>query len=105
MKSIKTSVKYLSEYQEKYKAKTRKEEVDQGLKIGDFVFIRKHLGKHKARELHVIHGCEKVGNTKYFIVRKAGNQLRLKVYKMLQQELVKAPIRNEVIYDVENEDY
>ena len=83
-----------SKYQEKFQSKFKKEAVEQDLKIGDFVFVRKQLGKHKARELHVIHDYKQVGKTKFFVVRKADNQLRSKTYLMLQQELVKAPIKN-----------
>ena len=85
-----------SKYQEKFQAKTKKKTVEQNLKVGDFVFVRKQLDKHKARELHVIHEEKTVGNTKFFVVRKSNNQLRGKTYLMLPEELIKAPIKNQL---------
>ena len=83
-----------SKYQQTFQAKHKKETIEQDLQVGDFVFIRKQLSKHKARELHVIHDSKKIGDKKFLVVRKADNQLRGKTYLMLQQELMKAPINN-----------
>ena len=91
-----------SKYQEKFQAKNKKKTTDQGLKIGDFVFIRKQLDKHKARELHVIHDEKTIGNDKFLVVRKSNNQLRGKTYLMLQDELIKAPIKNYLQNDAEH---
>ena len=85
-----------SRYQEKFQAKTKKKTVEQNLMVGDFVFVRKQLDKHKARELHVIHEEKIVGSTKFFVVRKSNNQLRGKTYLMLPEELIKAPIKNQL---------
>ena len=83
-----------SKYQEKFQAKSKKKTAEQNLKIGDFVFVRKQLDKHKARELHVIHDEKVIGDTRFLVVRKSNNQLRNKTYLMLQEELIKAPINS-----------
>ena len=85
-----------SKYQEKFQSKSKKRTIEQNLKIGDFVFVRKQLDKHKARELHVIHDEKTVGDTRFLVVRKSNNQLRSKTYLMLQEELIKAPIKNDL---------
>ena len=85
-----------SEYNEKYKMKSSKVVEDQELEIGEFVFIRGQLNKHKARDLYVIHDVETCNGVKNFLIRKAEGKFRTKLYRMLQEELVRAPILNEV---------
>ena len=40
-----------SKYQEKFQSKHKKKTIQQNLQEGDFVFVRKQLDKHNAREL------------------------------------------------------
>ena len=90
--------KVSSERSRANKAKTHSPTAAQKFDIGDLVFLRAGHSKNSPRDLYMVEGKE----DNYYLIRKLGNRLRLRLYKALQDELILAPC-SKVTPDDDNE--
>ena len=95
-----------SQYTQKTKLKTHKKTPSQSFRIGDLVFLRDGLDKNHPRDLYIIEEIKDDQNRPVFIIRKLRSSLRLRLYKVFQDEIILAPQHYVDLYHEEymNED-
>ena len=77
---------------QKSKARYKVKTPQQSFEIGQLVFLRNAMDKNTPRELFIIEEFVESEDTAYYLIRKLQNTLNSRLYKVLPDEIIPAPV-------------